>query len=207
MNTFSKPLEKAEEQEYIKRMKKGDLEARNVLIERNLRLVAHIAKKYQSPEEPLEELISIGTFGLIKAIMTYREEKGSKLATYSARCIENELFMYFRSKKKRARDVSLYEQVGTDKEGNQLQFMDIIESEEPELASVVERNALIQQLEKIMPVILTKREQYVIAKRYGLYASEPMTQQQVADTMQISRSYVSRMEKHALIKLRNYFLS
>ena len=204
MKTFSKPLSKEEEQEYIKRMKQGDEKARNILIERNLRLVAHIAKKYQSQEESLEELISIGIFGLMKAVMTYNDEKGSKLATYSARCIENELFMYFRSKKKRARDVSLYEQIGTDKEGNQLQFVDVIESEEPDLAYIVEQKNMYEQLQNVMPGILTKREQYVINMRYGLQGQSPMTQQQVAKLLTISRSYVSRLEKHALEKLRIY---
>ncbi|MBE5906994.1 MAG: sigma-70 family RNA polymerase sigma factor [Lachnospiraceae bacterium] len=204
MKTFSKPLSKEEEQEYIKRMKQGDEKARNILIERNLRLVAHIAKKYQSQEESLEELISIGIFGLMKAVMTYNDEKGSKLATYSARCIENELFMYFRSKKKRARDVSLYEQIGTDKEGNQLQFVDVIESEEPDLAYIVEQKNMYEQLQNVMPGILTKREQYVINMRYGLQGQSPMTQQQVSKLHTISRSYVSRLEKHALEKLRIY---
>ena len=133
MKVFLEPLGKKEEQYYIEKMKQGDIQARNILIERNMRLVAHIAKKYHNPEDEMEDLISIGTFGLIKGIMTFDSKKGSKLATYSARCIENELLMYMRSKKKTAKDVSLYEQIGMDKEGNNLQLVDIVESVQGDL--------------------------------------------------------------------------
>lgn len=137
MKTFLSPLNATEEKEYLKRRKEGDPEAKKVLVERNMRLVAHISKKYQNSEEEMEDLISIGTIGLIKAISTFQEDHGSKLATYAARCIENELLMYFRSKKKCSREVSLYEPIGTDKEGNQIQLMDIVEVDEKDVVEPV----------------------------------------------------------------------
>lgn len=204
METFRKPLCPEEEKEYIRRMKQGDLSARNTLIEHNLRLVAHIAKKYQSPEEDLEDLISIGSFGLMKAVMTFDDSKGSKLATYSARCIENELLMYFRAKKKRARDVSLYDQIGTDKEGNPLQFVDIIEAGGQDILSSLEQKEDLGKLSRLMPALLNKRELFVISKRYGMDTPRPWTQNEVAKKLGISRSYVSRLEKHALEKLQKH---
>lgn len=202
MKVFLEPLEKKEEQYYIEKMKQGDIQARNILIERNMRLVAHIAKKYHNPEDEMEDLISIGTFGLIKGIMTFDSKKGSKLATYSARCIENELLMYMRSKKKTAKDVSLYEQIGMDKEGNNLQLVDIVESVQGDLENDVEQRELLEILGRNMKGILSERELWIVVKRYGLDGNEPLTQMEVAKKLEISRSYVSRMEKKALSKLR-----
>lgn len=202
MKVFLEPLEKKEEQYYIEKMKQGDIQARNILIERNMRLVAHIAKKYHNPEDEMEDLISIGTFGLIKGIMTFDSKKGSKLATYSARCIENELLMYMRSKKKTAKDVSLYEQIGMDKEGNNLQLVDIVESVQGDLENDVEQRELLEILGRNMKGILSERELWIVVKRYGLDGNEPLTQMEVAKKLEISRSYVSRMEKKALAKLR-----
>ena len=202
MKVFLEPMEKKEEQYYIEKMKQGDIQARNILIERNMRLVAHIAKKYHNPEDEMEDLISIGTFGLIKGIMTFDSKKGSKLATYSARCIENELLMYMRSKKKTAKDVSLYEQIGMDKEGNNLQLVDIVESVQGDLENDVEQRELLEILGRNMKGILSERELWIVVKRYGLDGNEPLTQMEVAKKLEISRSYVSRMEKKALAKLR-----
>ena len=202
MKVFLEPLGKKEEQYYIEKMKQGDIQARNILIERNMRLVAHIAKKYHNPEDEMEDLISIGTFGLIKGIMTFDSKKGSKLATYSARCIENELLMYMRSKKKTAKDVSLYEQIGMDKEGNNLQLVDIVESVQGDLENDVEQRELLEILGRNMKGILSERELWIVVKRYGLDGNEPLTQMEVAKKLEISRSYVSRMEKKALAKLR-----
>lgn len=202
MKTFLEPLCAKEEKEYIRRMKEGDISARNSLIEHNLRLVAHIAKKYQSEQEDMEDLISIGIFGLMKAVMSYDDSKGSKLATYSARCIENELLMYFRSKKKRSRDVSLYEQIGTDKEGNPLQLVDIVEAKEQDVIEKLENLEVLEKLSFIIPKFLSKREQFVIIKRFGLNGQKAATQNEVAKALGISRSYVSRLEKQALKKLR-----
>ena len=202
MKVFLEPLGKKVEQYYIEKMKQGDIQARNILIERNMRLVAHIAKKYHNPEDEMEDLISIGTFGLIKGIMTFDSKKGSKLATYSARCIENELLMYMRSKKKTAKDVSLYEQIGMDKEGNNLQLVDIVESVQGDLENDVEQRELLEILGRNMKGILSERELWIVVKRYGLDGNEPLTQMEVAKKLEISRSYVSRMEKKALAKLR-----
>lgn len=186
-------------------MKKGDLEAKNELIERNMRLVAHIAKKYQNAGEEMEDLISIGTIGLIKAITTYKADYGSRLATYAARCIDNEMLMYFRTKKKTAKDVSLYEPIGTDKEGNQIQLMDIVEGEEVDVVEEMEKNRKIKKMLQIMPKVLTEREYDILVKRYGLYRKKPLTQREIAKEFGISRSYVSRIEKKALDKMKLHF--
>lgn len=183
-------------------MQGGSLEARNTLIVHNMRLVAHIAKKYQNAEEDMEEMISIGTIGLIKAVMTFQPEKGSRLSTYAARCIDNELLMHLRGKRRTAREVSIYEPIGTDKEGNQINFIDIIESEEPDVIERMDKNGKISYLQKLLPRILTDREQEIIILRYGLLDDEPVTQKQIAGRLGISRSYVSRIEKRALEKMR-----
>lgn len=206
MKTFLSPLTPEEEFVCLNRMKKGDLEAKNELIERNMRLVAHIAKKYQNAGEEMEDLISIGTIGLIKAITTYKPDYGSRLATYAARCIDNELLMHFRAKKKTAKDVSLYEPIGMDKEGNQIHLMDIVEGEEVDVVEEMERGRKIKKMLKIMPTVLSKREYEIVVKRYGLYQKEPLTQREIAKEIGISRSYVSRIEKKALDKLKLYFL-
>ncbi len=206
MKTFLIPLDAEEEQYYLSLLARGDAGAREVLIERNMRLVAHIAKKYQSAEEDIEELISIGTIGLIKAVNTYKLNRGSRIGTYAARCIENELLMHFRSRKKLSKEVSLYEPIGTDKEGNQIKLMDVVESTEPELPETVEMRKNVARLYELFPKVLTKREQYIICRRYGLYNSKPLTQREIAAVLGISRSYVSRIEKKALEKLKNKLL-
>lgn len=161
-------------------MKDGDLEAKKELTLRNMRLVAHVAKKYQNSDEDMEDLISIGTIGLIKAISTYKEDYGSRLATYAARCIDNELLMHFRSKKKTAREVSLYEPIGTDKEGNQIHLLDIVESDEPDVVETIETDRRTREVLALVPKLLSGRERYIIENRYGLYACKPMTQREIA---------------------------
>lgn len=205
MKTFLSPLNPKEEKVYLDRLKEGDREARQILIERNMRLVAHVSKKYQNMEEDMEDLISIGTIGLIKAVGTFRDNQGSKLATYAARCIENELLMYFRSRKKSARDVSLYEPIGTDKEGNQIRLMDIVEAEDVDVAERMDLHANVRRLRELIPQILDEREQNILVMRYGLCNRTPVTQREIAQKMHISRSYVSRIEKKALKKLKNSF--
>ena len=205
MKTFLSPLNAKEEQEYLSRLKEGDREAKQVLIERNMRLVAHVTKKYQNSGEDMEDLISIGTIGLIKAVSTFQNDHGSKLATYAARCIENELLMYFRAKKKSSREVSLYEPIGTDKEGNQIQLMDIVEAEEKDVVEQLELKQKIVRLYELIPNVLDEREQEILKQRYGLRDQKPVTQREIAKKMQISRSYVSRIEKNALEKLKNNF--
>lgn len=202
VKTFLPPLEIQEEKKVLEEMQGGSLEARNTLIEHNMRLVAHIAKKYQNTDEDMEEMISIGTIGLIKAVMTFHPEKGSRLSTYAARCIDNELLMHLRNRKKAAREVSIYEPIGTDKEGNQINFMDIIESEEPDVIERMDKNGKISRLQKLLPRILTNRELEIIVLRYGLLDDKPVTQKQIAGRLGISRSYVSRIEKRALEKIR-----
>ncbi len=205
MKTFLPPLGIQEERKVLKEMQGGSLEARNTLIVHNLRLVAHIAKKYQNADEDMEEMISIGTIGLIKAVTTFQADKGSRLSTYAARCIDNELLMHLRNRRKVSREVSIYEPIGTDKEGNQINFMDIIESEEPDVIEIMDKNNKISRLKKMLPEILTDRELEIIVLRYGLKDDEPVTQKQIAGRMGISRSYVSRIEKKALGKLREKF--
>ncbi|MEG0805150.1 MAG: RNA polymerase sporulation sigma factor SigK [Lachnospiraceae bacterium] len=205
MKTFLTPLNAEEEAICLKQMKDGDLEAKDILIERNLRLVAHIAKKYQNTEEDMEDLISIGTVGLMKAVLTYNDKRGSKLATYAARCIENELLMYLRSKKKTQREISLYEPIGTDSEGNQMRLLDIMDADETDLFLKVELSDNIKKLYANLDRVLTKREAQIIRLRYGLDYERPFTQREIARKFDISRSYVSRLEKKALEKLRAEF--
>ncbi|WP_443959549.1 RNA polymerase sporulation sigma factor SigK [Roseburia inulinivorans] len=205
MKTFLSPLTMEQESECLKKMKNGDLEARNELIERNMRLVAHVAKKYQSPEDEMEDLISIGTIGLIKAVETYKEDYGSRLATYAARCIDNELLMHFRAKKKTSKEVSLYEPIGTDKEGNQIQLLDVVVSEDEDVVELLEQDRKVRWLNEIIPQTLSGRELFIIINRYGLYGKKTMTQREIARKLGISRSYVSRIEKRAIEKLRQAF--
>lgn len=205
MKTFLSPLTMEQESECLKKMKNGDLEARNELIERNMRLVAHVAKKYQSPEDEMEDLISIGTIGLIKAVETYKEDYGSRLATYAARCIDNELLMHFRAKKKTSKEVSLYEPIGTDKEGNQIQLLDVVVSEDEDVVELLEQDRKVRRLNEIIPQTLSERELFIIINRYGLYGKKTMTQREIARKLGISRSYVSRIEKRAIEKLRQAF--
>lgn len=205
LKSFPPPLTSEEEQYYVKKYIEGDLESKHILIERNLRLISHIIKKYQLAEDQTEDLISIGTIGLIKAITTYDPSKNSKLGTYAARCIENEILMFFRSKKKTIKDVSLYEPVGIDHEGNEIQIFDIIESKEKDLYTQVATKDEVKLLYEKVEAILSPRERLVLKLRYGLYNEEEYTQREIAEKLGISRSYVSRIEKSAIEKLREYF--
>ena len=195
----------AEETFYLQRCQEGDLEAKNILIERNLRLVAHVVKKYQGPDEDLDDLISIGTIGLIKAIATFDAKKAARLSTYAARCIDNELLMMLRAKKKRSREVSLYEPIGTDKEGNEISLLDIIESPPVDIVAQYAAREDIRRLAASMKDLLTPKEYQVICLRYGLFGIPEQTQRVIAAQLNISRSYVSRIEKNALKKLRGIF--
>ena len=205
MKTFQKPLTAAEERLCLRRCQEGDPEAKRILIERNLRLVAHVAKKYQGNGEELEDLISIGTIGLIKAISTFNSERSARLSTYAARCIDNELLMMLRARKKCSREVSLYEPIGTDREGNEIQLFDVIETEGEDAHSRVELKEDIRMLYQRVEKELTPRERTVLKLRYGLYHEEEYTQKEIARRLGISRSYVSRIEKGAIAKLRGYF--
>lgn len=187
-------------------MKRGDLEAKKELTLRNMRLVAHVAKKYQNSDEDMEDLISIGTIGLIKAISTYKEDYGSRLATYAARCIDNELLMHFRAKKKTSREVSLYEPIGTDKEGNQICLLDIATVDELDVVEQLEMDRQTRKVLELVPGVLGEREYFIIRNRYGLFGAKPMTQREIASALGISRSYVSRIEKKALEKLKKGFM-
>ena len=191
-----------EEAECLSKMKEGSLEAKNTLIERNMRLVAHVSKKYQNTGEDPEDLISIGTIGLIKAVTTFDAERGSRLATYAARCIDNELLMYLRAKRKVSREISLYEPIGTDKEGNQISLLDIVESDEPDILEKIELHKNVEKIYRKLPEVLNEREIEIIILRYGLYNKKVQTQREIANRIGISRSYVSRIEKHALEKLK-----
>lgn len=203
MKTFKKPLSPEEEKEYLTRYREGDMEARNLLIEHNLRLVAHVAKKYQSPEHDTDDLISIGIIGLIKAVMTFDCEKNSRLATYAARCIENELLMMLRSRKKLTREVSMFEKIGIDQEGRELQLMDVLESEPVDVVENLELQKQIVYLRSCIRTVLNERELQIICDRYGLLGHRERTQREIAQELGISRSYVSRIEKRALEKLRD----
>ena len=207
LKTFLIPLDSKEEKYYLERMSEGSLEARAIMIERNLRLVAHVCKKYQNMEEEIEDLLSIGTIGLIKAIDTFDYEKGNRLATYAARCIENEILMYLRGKKKISREISLYEPIGTDKEGNQIHLLDVVESDDKDVVETIELSDNMKKIYEFIPQILNEREREIITLRYGLYNHKPATQREIADKINISRSYVSRIEKHALEKLKQAFLT
>ena len=207
MKTFLKPLTTQEETFYLRKCRQGDKTARDVLIERNLRLVAHIVKKYQGAPEEMDDLISIGTIGLIKAIHTFDAQKASRLSTYAARCIDNELLMLLRSKKKSNREVSLYDPIGTDKEGNEISLLDIIETEPVDVVKNYSLKQDIARLYQLLPKVLTTREREIIKLRYGLYGEQELTQREIAKRLNISRSYVSRIEKNAILKLRSFFPS
>ena len=207
MKTFLKPLTSEEESYYLQEYKQGNLEAKNILIERNLRLVAHIVKKYQGAPEEMDDLISIGPIGLIKAIHTFDAQKASRLSTYAARCIDNELLMLLRSKKKSNREVSLYDPIGTDKEGNEISLLDIIETEPVDVVKNYSLKQDIARLYQLLPKVLTTREREIIKLRYGLYGEQELTQREIAKRLNISRSYVSRIEKNAILKLRSFFPS
>lgn len=205
LKSFPKPLTAAEERRYLQKYTEGDLEAKHILIERNLRLVAHVVKKYQHLDEDPEDLLSIGTIGLIKAVVTFNPTKGNRLATYAARCIENEILMMLRGKKKTSREVSLYEPIGTDKEGNEIQLFDIIETQEDDAQTKIALKDDIAILYEKVASELSPRERLVLKMRYGLYNGEEYTQREIAEQIGISRSYVSRIEKSAIEKLRAFF--
>lgn len=202
LEAYKNPLTPNEELDVLLRLKAGDMEARNLLIEHNLRLVAHIAKKYCQSDKDMDELISIGTIGLIKAVNTFKPEKGNKLATYASRCIENELLMYFRSEKKRMREISLNEPIGTDKDGNVISLIDIIEGAGDDYVEKWDFDSDVKWLYDNIRKVLDDRELYIIKKRYGLYGTEEIPQRVLAKELNISRSYVSRIEKRALQKLK-----
>lgn len=208
MKTFQKPLTSEEEAEYIRLLREGIGEesrrAKEILIERNLRLVAHIAKKYQNVDEDMEDLISIGCIGLIKAVDTFDAGKG-RLATYACRCIDNELLMLLRGKKKISREVSLFEPIGQDKEGNEIHLVDVIEQQQPDIVDRMETVNNIRMLLKLIDECLTDREREILVLRYGLGGMPEATQSEIGVKLGISRSYVSRIEKKALMKLRERF--
>lgn len=212
MQSFPQPLSVEEENEYIERWEKGDKDARNILIERNLRLVAYLVKKYSNSDHSVDDLISIGTIGLIKAVDTYRMGKGVRLATYASRCIDNELLMTFRSDKKQSREVFLYEPIGGDDgEGNSLSFLDVLESLDEDIPERMEREENIAKLYGFIEENLTDREKMIIRLRYGMSEGPKIperpevTQREIAKQLGISRSYVSRIEKKALQKLRRAY--
>ena len=205
MQSFLKPLTTEEEEQYLERLKNGDLEARNKLVEHNLRLVAHIVKKYNNLERDPEDLISIGTIGLIKAIDTYDGSKGNRLVTYASRCIENELLMLFRKEKKSSREVSIYEPIGTDKEGNEISLMDIIHCEDESIFNLLFYTSNIKKLYEEIAGLPDPKEKQVLILRYGLYGGEELPQREVGKILGISSSYVSRIEKRALENLRKKF--
>ena len=205
MKTFPKPLSHGEEKLYLKRCKEGDQTARNMLIEHNMRLVAHVVKKYQCQDYDTEDLLSAGTIGLIKAVNTFDVDKGSRLATYAARCVENEILMLLRAGKKRAKEVSLFEQIGTDKDGETVSLVDVIEMENPKTIDQLILDQDIKELYQAFDQKLTENEKQVISMRYGLFKGKEHTQREVAGVLGISRSYVSRIEKKAIGKLREEF--
>ena len=207
MKSFPAPLTSSEEKYYFQKYTEGDLQAKHILIEHNLRLVAHVIKKYQSSDDDIEDLISIGTIGLIKSVMTFNSEKGNRLAAYASKCIDNEILMYLRSKKKTNKEVSLYEPLGIDKEGNEIQLYDIIETNEDDASDRIVLKQNIQKLYEELESLLTPRERLVLKMRYGLYNEEEYTQREVARQLGISRSYVSRIEKSAIQKLRSSFFT
>lgn len=202
--SFPRPLTAKEEREYLERFQNGDMEARSKLIEHNLRLVAHIIKKYYSSQSDQDDLVSIGTIGLIKAVNTFDSGKGIRLSSYAARCIENEVLMFFRNGKKSAQDVSMNEPIDTDKEGNTLTLMDVMSTED-NIVDNLDIKIKSEQLKKYLVEVLTPRERIIIELRYGLNGSRPLTQREVAQRLKISRSYVSRIEKKALLTLRKRF--
>lgn len=205
MKAFPKPLTAEEEACCLERCQNGDEEARRLLIEHNLRLVAHVARKYQGCEEDPDDLISIGTIGLIKAVSTFDSKKNSRLGTYAAKCIDNELLMLMRSRKKTAREVSLYDPIGTDREGNEISLLDILEGETVDIPEKMDLENDSRNLYRLLKKTLSPRERKVLIWRYGIGGSKEMTQREIARICGISRSYVSRIEKAALGKLRKEF--
>lgn len=202
--SFPPPLSAEREAELLEKSRNGDNEARNELIEHNLRLVAHIVKKYYNTGADQDDMISIGTIGLIKAVSTFNTDKGIHLATYASRCIENEILMFFRNQKKTAQDVFISDPIDTDKDGNTLTLIDVI-ADKSDIADEIDTKIKVEKLRVILPVCLTERERLIIEMRYGLCGREELTQREIAKKLNISRSYVSRIEKSALEKLRKQF--
>ena len=205
MRTFRQPLSPEEEQQYLQKVLQGDLEARNHLVIHNMRLVAHIVKKYHNYEKEAEDLISVGTIGLIKAIDTFNPQASNRLVTYASKCIENEILMLLRYKKKSAKDISIYEPIGSDKEGNEIQILDVICEPEVEFEKMILYKEGKEKLYDIFMEMKESREKYILIHRYGLFGREEMTQREIAGKLGISRSYVSRIEKKALENLRKKF--
>lgn len=203
-NLFPEPLSKTEEEYYLRKYFEGSKEAKDKLIEHNLRLVAHIAKKYESKEQDLEELISIGSIGLIKAINSFKEEKNYKISTYASKCIENEILMHIRATKKQKSEVSMNTIIGTDKDGNDMELVDTIDSDEKDAIDTIYNKMLTIQVKEFIKNKLPEREKYIMTLRYGLDGNIPKTQQQIADELGISRSYVSRIETKVQNKLKKY---
>ncbi len=204
-NVFPDPLSKEEEDYYVEQCRLGNEEARNKLIEHNLRLVAHIVKKYEHRKEDMDDLISIGTIGLIKGIDSFSYKHGTRITTYCARCIENEILMYFRSDKKNSKNISINESVGFDKDGNEITFLDILKTPKPDFALDLHNQQNLDLLNNYLEV-LNEREKEVIIKRYGLFDTDEVTQKEIAKELGISRSYVSRIEKRALTKMLREFI-
>ncbi len=205
MKTFEKPLTAKEEQEYLTKYRDGDLKAGEVLVIRNMRLVAHMVKHYNVACEDVAELISIGTVGLIKAVKSFDMTKGSRFATYAAKCIDNELLMCFRNEKKKSHEISLNEPIGSDKEGNEISIIDVIESGEKNFLDEYILKCDIALLNNAIDECLTERERLIICKRYGIRGYNEITQREIAEEMQMSRSYVSRIEKKAIEKMAGFF--
>ena len=202
MQSFPQPLSTQEEEHLLQGMREGDLSCRNRLIEHNLRLVAHVVKKYNNTIYETDDLISIGTIGLIKAVDSFNKEKGIRLATYASRCIENELLMLMRSSKKQSKEVSIFDPIGSDKEGNTIQLLDICVAEESDIVECMEEQQKLSKLREYIDKVLTEREKEIINLRYGMTDGREVTQREIADKLNISRSYVSRIEKKALKKLK-----
>lgn len=205
MKTFLNPLTPEEERYYLERFRDGNQEAKRILIERNMRLVAHLVKKYYSGDREMEDLISVGTIGLIKAVNTFDIEKNNRLAAYASKCVENELLMLFRSEKKRGKETSIYEPLGTDSEGNSIRLLDVIECEDEDVLERIDMEEKTGKLYQLVSSILNEREKEIICLRYGLYQNKEVTQREIAQQLGISRSYVSRIEKKALGKLKAEF--
>ena len=205
INVFPEPLSSEEEQLYLEKLKNGDNNARAKLIEHNLRLVAHIVKKYDTKENNTDDLISIGTIGLIKGIDSFKHDKNIKLTTYVAKCIQNEILMYFRNNKKHVNDVSLNDSIGYDKDGNEINLIDVLKSDDEDILTTLHNQDSVNTLIKYLN-ILNKREKEIIIKRYGLFNNDELTQKEISKEMNISRSYVSRIEKRALLKIYKKFL-
>lgn len=204
LQNFPPPLSREEEAEMFRRMREGDKRARDILIERNLRLVSHIIKKYYSSEAAVDELISVGSLGLIKAVDSFKSEYGTRFATYGARCVQNEILMYFRAKKKQQNEVSINDTIDVDKDGNPLTYLDVISTNE-DIAAEIDLRIHSERVLELVDTLLDGREREIIVLRYGLHGYRPLTQREVAKHLGISRSYVSRIEKRALLKMRDAF--